>query len=39
VNAKTIGIRTVNKPVDTLDLELSLEENEIRSMDSRLRGF
>jgi hypothetical protein len=39
VSAKTIGIRAVNKPVDTLDLELSLEENEIRSMDSHLRGF
>jgi hypothetical protein len=39
MSAKTIGIRAVNKPVDTLDLESGLEKNEIRSMDSHLRGY
>jgi hypothetical protein len=39
VPERTIGIRAVNKSVDTLDSELSLEKNEIRSMDSHLRGY
>jgi hypothetical protein len=39
VSVKTIAIEAVDKPVDTLDLELSLEGDEIRSMDSHLKGY
>jgi hypothetical protein len=39
VSVKTIAIEAVDKPVDTLDLELSLEGNEIRSMDFHLKGY
>jgi hypothetical protein len=38
-SVKTTGIRPVDMPVDTLDFELSLGDDEMRSRDSRLKAF
>jgi hypothetical protein len=39
MSAKTTSIWPVDMPVDTSDFELSLEDKEMRSRDSRLKVF